>query len=315
MAKNKKKLQGGAHSFFQQLAEACPELLKTSSIKLLNVTESNNLMQPYALRMDGLYNTKYFFFIDWLINRRFKDKIKNADRLIFQSSFAENLFRKKFSSLLQNKSFCIIPNGCKRHDIINKSIEREVVIIGRVGYMHNVPLVLEIVKKFDGNVSFFIAPRSTFFEKYTSFYRRLLKKLTKLNVTVYLDKPTDYILQHLSSRRCIVLYLSHFAGDACPNTVIESLSTGTPVMTLDKGPAQHITDGTWSLASNLTEQDVYQQNLFFTPTIDSHYCLAKLKIIFENYDIHQESALEIWRKKFDISNISKAYREFLIDDL
>jgi glycosyltransferase involved in cell wall biosynthesis len=91
----------------------------------------------------------------------------------------------------------------------------------------------------------------------------------------------------------------------CPNSMIEALSHGLPIISINNGSASEIIGDAGILIEQ--ENDPWQYN---TPkdlsNIDKY-----IKHILENYDEYQSKAIERYEKKFTMEQVGKLYKNFI----
>ncbi len=255
---------------------------------------------PILFRLDG---------ISWLhrkktvgIRKYFLAEFRNlimkfihaylADRIVYQSQFIKNWWDK--ISWVKRDDVYIIYNGVKPHIFESikdyKIISKRLVILeGNIDYtpyslwlLNNLAesLPIEIEIELYGNFEF-------------TSNEKLLHKRIKYNK--FIKREDVFKILHGS------VYFSLDIHPACPNTVIEAMSVGAPVVSFDTGSIMELVDVNSGIIVSYGSDS---WNLDF-PDISS----LRLAILetFENYNELSLGSKNNFNKKFTISEMCNRY--------
>jgi glycosyltransferase involved in cell wall biosynthesis len=123
---NKEDANSGKHKFFIRLASE----MKKNKIKIDNKKPDvyvfmagykiNSKAKVNILRLDGLImNTRWDYKSK---NKRILKSIKNSDALIYQGKFCKDAYNK-FLGVKDNKKYAIIPNGASLNEFAYRNVE------------------------------------------------------------------------------------------------------------------------------------------------------------------------------------------------
>lgn len=103
------------------------------------------------------------------------------------------------------------------------------------------------------------------------------------------------------------IFLSLEINPACPNSVIEALASGVPVLSFDTGPLTEIvSDGAGEVAS-------YENNVWHLekPNVENLFSAAK-KIIM-NFKKYSQNARKVAESKFDVKIMTDDYLDIIVN--
>lgn len=191
---------------------------------------------PIIYRLDG---------IEWLHRKKFDIKkilyseLINtlckfihaflADKIVYQSNFVKKWWNQK--GWIKHKNVIVIHNGVeiKENNISNLSYSNRLVILeGTVDYS---PYVVDLINDLSSRL-----PDYILIEVYGRF--EVKKRVVELDkrVRYFGQIPRNEVLDVLKNS----IYLSMDINPACPNTVIEALSVGAPVVGFDTGSLKEL---------------------------------------------------------------------------
>lgn len=240
--------------------------------KVLDFFKKNNL--PIIQRLDGVYypskhGVKYIY-LNWEIK---KDYLKYSDFIIFQSRYSRT---ECFTMLgeIEDGKYTIIYNGTDKSIFypVKKEFDENKIIFTTTGSFRNKDMIEPVVLALDllnkkYNIEFrIIGPiLNREVKNFTNRpYIRCLGKMNKKEISQELQK-TD-ILIHCQ------------LNPACPNTVIEAVSCGIPVVGFDTGAMKEILYFAPELLAYVSD-DVFQKYKDFS----SERLLEKINLCVSNY--------------------------------
>ena len=126
-------------------------------------------------------------------------------------------------------------------------------------------------------------------------------KITNQNIS-YLGVIDRKKIPEILNQHCIYLCLE--PNPPCPNSVIEALSCGLPVVGFNTGSLDELVNSSGLLSSLILLND--------KPTLSSINDVEnKIKKIFENYELYTKLARENALINFDIKKITQEYIDFI----
>ncbi len=264
--------------------------------KILDFFKKNGL--PIIQRLDGVYypskhGIKYLYF-----NREIKkDYLRYSDFIIFQSKYS----RMECFTMLGEKDkskYKIIYNGADKNVFfpVNKNFDKSKIIFAATGSFRNkdmmepVVLALDVLKERHDIEFRVIGPILN--EEVRDFtkrpYIKCLGELNKSEILRQLQK-TD-ILIHCQ------------LNPACPNSVIEAISCGIPVVGFDTGSMKEILYFCPELLANVS-QDVFQKYKDF----DYKKLLEKMVLCMEDYQRYKDQ----FNKNSHLYDFKDTYKEYI----
>ncbi len=265
--------------------------------RILNFFKKNNL--PIIQRLDGVYypskhGLKYIY-LNWEIK---KDYLKYSDFIVFQSKYSRTECFTMLGELDKSK-YKIIYNGTDKEVFYpgNREFDKSKIIFTATGSFRNKdmiePVVLALdllVKKY--NIEFrIIGPiLSREVGNYTNRpYIKCLGKMNKKEISQQL-RETD-ILIHCQ------------LNPACPNSVIEAISCGVPVVGFDTGAMKEVLYFAPELLAYVSG-DIFQKYKDFK----YEKLLDKIILCIENYEVFKEKFFEL-NHLYDFKETYKKYLE------
>ncbi len=279
---------------------------------------SENLINYIKLRYDKnlsiFLNKDFELFIltkifNMYLNRYNQFMLNNCDGLVFQSKLSYK-FHQKFLKL-NNKKFKIILNGK------SNSIDTSYNAIISENYPN-----LVITATFRPHKRLIDAI------ELTNHLKNKYPKI-KLNVVGKIDKITKENLNKIDCNNCIfhgvkdqnymdILYKNSHIGistsylDPCPNSVVEMLSCGLPVITTTAS-------GAFELVNQAEAFGVFEkydleyfelQSSNKIPKININEWSIKIDNVLENYEYFRNFSKHIFENNLDINLISQKYINF-----
>lgn len=304
----KGKLSGGPANFFQRLIDAINEneyakivgtgnLLKDISL-YSSVANRINFGQ-YVVRIDGIYfDRNQTYGNNDALNKGIFKTIGSAKGVIFQSNFSKNLVEAHFGRI--NIPKVIIINGAPLRKVKPKKNKKKIIVCSANWRAHKrlssiINVVSSLKDKLDcellvlGNVGSFVKP--------THDFVTFIGNIDKKSVFQYLERADLFL---------------HLAWlDPCPNSVVEAISCGVPVVCSNEGGTPEIVNRTGCGRVATCDIKVDYGSLVDlynppAPEIDeiireSIYVLDNSELILSKMD----------RSSIDIKRVAKRYVKFL----
>lgn len=306
---NKQKRKGGLYTFIETFHKYPIFEKFKKKIKLYFAGSSVCFGDGVAqiIRLDGVHEHNFFplnkvikknviqFFNDVLLNRKLLLNLKKSEYIIYQSEYSKNTFEKRYRRFVVNKKSTVIRNGSDIEvgNSLVKNHERPEVIrifTSSVAYPikkieHNFALLGKL-KKSGIEFHYTIAIGSP------GWAHKLLSD--KLNIDNLIEKnglDGSYIKVIKNASKSEIrnelyncdVYITFSDKDPCPNSVVEALAMGVPVIGPNSGGVKELIDP--RLAFDVGELPEYQ-NIFRTQPINDNAvnnCYANLSFLMKNY--------------------------------
>ncbi len=249
--------------------------------KILRYFKRNNL--PIIQRLDGVYypskhGLKYIYF-----NREIKmDYLKYSDFVIFQSEYSKT---ECFAILgeIQEEKYKIICNGADKSIFYpnNKEFNEGKIIFTTTGFYRNKDMIEPVVLALD-----------TIKNKY-NFELKIIgpvtdpevKELIERNYITYLGVMDKEDIAKELQKTDILIHCQ--LNPACPNSVIESISCGVPVVGFDSGAMKEVLFFSQGLLAYVSA-DTFQRYRDFK----YERLREKIELCIENYSKFREKFLK-----------------------
>lgn len=290
----------------EKLAIARTSLLPFYDIGLFNSVAKNYYNKPYVLRLDGIYysqtKTKPSFYE---LNKPIHSSIEGASGVIYQSQFSKTLVESYFGK--QRLPSTIITNGSPLMIGGDKqSIQRELGIPQNRFYLitaatwrrhKRLPEIIKLVEhlhNIDNRFALLIvgkvaSPSNRPFILYTNHIK-------PKNVYKYYQAADLYV--HLS-------WL-----DNCPNTVIEAIACGLPVVCSNQGGTKEIIQNNKAGIVSECDQEVnyFEVDLDTPPIPDYEVLIKDILNISEHIEAYKKKTIFT---KINIKYVAKKYANFI----
>lgn len=265
--------------------------------KVLDFFKRNNL--PIIQRLDGVYypskhGLKYIY-----LNREIKkDYLKYSNFIIFQSEFCKTECFIMLGEIDKDK-YRIIYNGADKNIFfpVNKNFNKSKIIFTATGSFRSKDMIEPIVLALD-----------LLKEKYDIEFRVIgpilnekTKDFIKRQYIKYLGKMDRKEISRQLQKTDIVIYCQ--LNPPCPNSVIEAISCGVPVVGFDTGAMKEILYFCPELLAYVSK-DVFQKYIDFK----HERLLDKIVLCIENYHKFKNKFLE-YSYLYDFKKTCKEYIE------
>lgn len=305
---------GGANSFISRLKhEFFVQGHNQKILETLSVANRISNKARIVVRVDGLYNYKYLRLLFKRKNKQILESCKAAKFVIFQSLVAVDFYRLIFNQLPANYS--VIHNGIP--------IEPFKVRTGNIGFVavsnttiNHKPIQMlflakSLRKKYPSSRFLYFSGKKFNAEKFLfpNFLFKLINFIFGNPLEIIFGKTFEEIRISISDGKFIGIYMSSFAGDSCPNSVIELMGLSIPVVVSDGGGASELVPETLHVEVGGT---LYMPSPFFWSDFSlrvNNLFLSKIEQVIENYEFFQKVSYKNVSTKFDIKKIAISYRK------
>lgn len=221
-----------------------------------------------------------------------------ADKIIYQSQFVQHWWDK--SGFVKRKNISIIYNGVAIPDITIKNETNDVPLIVLEGNIDYSPYAIRLLNELSENIENKI--RVQLYGKFE--YKGNENKLSELidyRGFVKRDKVFDVLSDSI--------YLSLDINPACPNTVIEALACGAPVVAYDTGSLKELVPPEAGIIVPYGS-DPWQ---LAYPDVDA---LAKAVLkVKDNYSWYSANARKVAEERYSIEDMTKKYLKVINKEL
>jgi glycosyltransferase involved in cell wall biosynthesis len=245
-----------------------------------------------VLRLDGLYyDTQNTLGNTEVLNKPIKKAYEVFDKLIFQSIYGRDLFFKHFG--YTNKEYTIIYNGVPVYfspegEKYRYPWDKTLICSANWREHKRLEAIIEGVKQFPKNVGLAILGKC--------------KKQIYADNVLYLGcvSPSD-LPSYLRGANAFV----HLAWlDCCPNSVVEALSCGLPVLCSSNGGTHELVGDDGIVLSLEERYEFNRVALYSPPKPDPKIVYTGMKHILEFERV-------IYRSDLCISNVAEKYIKFI----
>jgi glycosyltransferase involved in cell wall biosynthesis len=257
---------------------------------------------PIIFRLDGI---NWLHKISGTKQRTFKNWIKStginilnkiihaffADEIVYQSEFVRNWWNQK--GFIKHKNYSIIYNGVDQnvfkssHEYNDTYIPKIVFLEGNLDYSpYAIDLINEVYESFKDRVLLY---GDILFE----VERKKLNKKTS-----YMGPVSKESLPNIYSGS---IYVSLDVHPACPNTVIEALSCGAPVVGFNTGALNELVI---SDSGVVVPYGSDPWNLEYPDVKSLAKAILKIK---ENYLYYSQNARKVAEEKYSIEIMTEKY--------
>lgn len=264
-------------------------------LKKLDLLKKNN--NKIIQRLDGIYYREKHGEKFKENNRDIQKIYENyADFVVFQSNYS---LKQCFSLFGKKKENEIITNGANLNIFFPEFKRKKYYLKLRfitTGRFRNIDMIEPLVKALDDiykinkNIEFIVVGE-IINKKLQHFFDRVYIK--------YLGKCNMMEIAELLRKSDIFLY-SHL-NPPCPNSVIEAISSGLPVVSFNSGAMIELLDFSKELLAEVSP-DIFQKYDQF----DYKKLVDKIEFCIDNYELFKEKSINNW-KNFDFEKCGSSY--------
>jgi glycosyltransferase involved in cell wall biosynthesis len=290
-----------------KMAKTCHFLNPFHDIGLYNSIARNFYNKPYIVRIDGIY----FDNMEIAGNNEEKNKpifeaIKKANGIIFQSEFDKKLIKSFYGDI--NKQNTIINNGVEKN-LKNVSYREElnfpdkkIVLCSSNWRKHKrLDAIVEVIKKINNIENKYhlivVGDNSDAFVEKSDNNITLVGHIEPENLYKYYKSSDLYI--HIP-------WIDH-----CPNTLVEAIGNGVPVVTSNQGGARELVEKTNAGIISQCDDDIAigeYIDLYNPPKPDVETIADDILKIFGNY-LHYKNNINC--EPVNIDNVARQYINFI----
>lgn len=313
-------LSGGGPSLFmkrlrdsvkkQGLAKVSSFINPLTDINIFANKARDMYRKSYVFRLDGIYFDKNETTgSNYLKNRSIFEGIDNASGVIIQSNFGYKLASRFYGSI--DKPMCIINNGvdCDIFSITgyNKRKylgikEKDLVFVTSAKWRAHkrlkdiINVFIEYEEKTDKNCHLLVLGHESHHEQVEH------PRIHYIGFVSSDDLPSWYRTGN------IFLFFSWL--DNCPNSVIEAIACGLPVVCTNQGGTRELIEMTkGGIVVEADKEFTFELvDLYNPPTPDYDKILEAINKIVSNYDLYVQN---IDRTMINIDNVAIRYVEFI----
>jgi len=319
-----KNLKGGMLTFFNNFTNhpKSTEIMKSSKLYLSSKKQPIGSGNKYFIRIDGVYFHKFSkseslnkTLNNYLLNKNIFKNYQNSQKVIFQSKFSKNTFFKilnpskvKESTIIYNGTNKIyetprIYNSNKPLKIITCSVDHPTK---RLHYFFELEKMLK-KNKIEFEITIITAP--------INYKQRVLARMknfknysfnsSKIIIKENLSK--DEILSELINSN---LYISFSHIDPCPNSIIEAISVGLPIIAPTSGSMSELclSDLLYKKEIPTDFIDLFNYELINKNEINA--CLNKIFNFIDNKHIYYKNSFN-YKDNFLLDKMIEDYVNFM----
>lgn len=216
-----------------------------------------------------------------------------ANHIIYQSEFVRLWWDR--SGWKKRKNYSIIGNGVDLESFFPVKTNENVSVICLEGTLDYSPYALSLINDLNKDLNDYP------FKLYGGF--------TTLDEKEKLNSSVDYQGKVKRSELPVVyrntIYISLDINAACPNTVVEALGSGAPVVGYDTGALKELVGEEGGIIVPFG-QDAWDISKPSTGEL-----VQAIKKIYENYDEYSKRARALAEEKYSVKHVVKRYIEVL----
>lgn len=257
-----------------------------------------------------LNNVNFFYsnkVINKYLNRYNKLILKKSNKIIFQSLLSFNM-HKKFVNF-ENNNYKIIFNGAKKNFKNNYNLTKQISFVITSNFrpvkrLRDALILINKLKKKIPNVNLHV-----------------IGKIDSITASSILNIDHSSIIYHneLKENEMFEIYKKSFIGistsifDPCPNSAIEMLSCGLPVISTSLSGINEILDydKDFIIDEDLNLKYYEVQTPKKIPEINYDDWIDKIINILDNYENMKKKCKYYFEKNIEIEKIARKYADFI----
>ncbi len=272
-------------------------------IAIFNNIARNIYGKKYILRLDGLFfDIKNTVGDSEKLNEKIFSSLEKSNGIVFQSNFSKKLFERFYGEIQIENT--VINNGSPINYKNNNGqavldLPQGKIIVVAIAHWRRhkrlkeiVELYKELTVQFKNLQLVVVGPATGFIASDDIMY---LPNLTRDEIYYLLSKA------HL---------MFHFSWlDNCPNSVVEALSLGVPVLCTNQGGTQELIKmSNGGIVSNADDEFNFEPvDLYNPPKPDMNTLYDDAVRLIENLEFYKN---KIDKRMIDINNVAKRYVTF-----
>lgn len=219
-----------------------------------------------------------------------------ADFIVYQSAFVSDWWRRY--SWVKEKPNCIINNGVDLNEFTIQDLPAEVKIVCLEGALDYSPYAISVINSLHQRLSTHGLNLEVYGEVISEIeFKRLDSGVNYKGLVKKSELPGIYSNS---------IYVSLDINAACPNTVIEALACGAPVVGYNTGSLKEL------LGKDTGELVFYNKNIWdviTTPNVNN--LVDSIIRIYRNYSYYSRNARKHAEGNFDINVMTNRYLEII----
>lgn len=300
---------GGAGNFLNNLVNVFEQTSGVSIVNarnplqhigLFNSVSTGLPFKPYVLRMDGIYFDRMETMgANEALNRRIYRSIRNASGIVFQSEFSKMLIESHFGSI--DCPSTIICNGApiNRKEKPHSNYDKVTIVCSAVWRRHKrLKETIEVVRRVNRSIPCDLIVLGEIEEELPSY--EFLKLMGKV--------PQEVLFNYIKTAD-VFLHLCWL--DNCPNSVVDALSHGVPVVCSNQGGTRELLEKTRGGIVVDCDEDVDCSglvDLYHPPAPNIDKVVGAVEEVIKN-QAYYSSDMDL--ASIDIKIVSKKYLSFL----
>jgi len=276
------------------------------------IIQRRNLHLELIKKIPGPILDKFTIPVNNYLNRNIIHLLDNVDGVVFQSDISKKMY--DFIIGKPVKAFQIIKNGIPVNIFkplsCNKSSGYPKIVI-TANYrvhkrLHEAIRLTNFLKKKYPKVQLNIIGELDYLTK------ELIKDLN-LDSCIFHGKIKSSILPQIYADADLGLSLCLF--DACPNSVVEMIGCGLPVLTnKESGASELIKEESLIISENIKFEYLPLYDFNWLPKINLEKWAEKIEFILDNKISLKEKMLKRVDEELDIRIVAKKYAEFILSN-
>jgi len=272
--------------------------------------QRKNLRLSFIKKIPNSLLNKLTVPVNNYLNRNIKSLLNNVDAVVFQSEISKKMYDTIIEKPVNN--FAIIKNGIPT-DIFKP--------ISSSSISNQYPKIV-ITANFRIHKRLHEAIRLTNFlkKKYSKVRLHIIGELDYLTTESIKDLNLDSCIFHGNINSSLLphiyadadLGLSLCLFDACPNSVVEMIGCGIPVLTnQESGASELIKEESLTISENIKFEYLPIYDNEWLPKINLEEWAKKIEFIMDNKNSLKEKMLMRIEEELDIRIVAKKYAEFI----
>jgi len=251
--------------------------------------------------------------LNYFLNRHCRKVLKMSDLVVFQSYISQKL-HEKFVGEAKNKSKIIL-NGISIDEF--HPLDKCTSLNGNPNLV--ITASFRLHKRLQDAIHITNLLKSTF-------------PSIKLHVVGKIDGLTSNLLEKINTSNCVfhgeletidlpILYsccdvgLSTSLFDSCPNSVIEMVACGLPVLTtIDSGAAEIIKNDDLIIGEGVDMDYIELQTEESIPKVDIKDWADRVVNVLENRSYYSDAMIQRVSEELDIKIVAKKYADFIVEN-
>ena len=282
-----------------KLGHSIVDNYKDANIQLSVVKINVNNKLPNILRLDGVYYDKSKNYN--LMNQQISNSHRISNGIIYQSYFSKRMC-ESYLKERNTKIFDVIHNGISDWNNFEEHDEINIVSCSKWRRPKRLNEIVYVFKEFNS-----MYPNSKL-----HIIGPMVKGSLRINDKniIYYNRLSEIEIKNIYKKCDIYLHLCK--RDSCPSSIIESISSGIPVITTNVcGGASEICQLTKGCKVIYEEEENLEADYIYTDSYNSISKDTKLIIVKEMVNIIKNKIRVTLPKELTIEYVAKKYIELM----